>query len=52
MAFKRQFYILLIQQTFSGLDPIAHVQLNIAVDADRAAYLEDVAFGIIAFADT
>ena len=37
MTFKCQVWILLIHQTFSGLDPIAHAQLNIAA-ADRAAY--------------
>ena len=56
MAYKRRdryglqapSFRLLIQQTFSGLDPIAHAQLNIAA-ADRAAYLEKAVFGIIAF---
>ena len=38
MAFKLLVsYILLIQQAFSGLDPIARAQLNIAA-ADRVAY--------------
>ena len=38
MAFKLLvLYILLIQQAFSGLDPIVRAQLNIAT-ADRVAY--------------
>ena len=38
MAFKLQVLdILLLQQAFSGLDPILRAQLNI-VAADRAAY--------------